>query len=157
MNAWLALAASLGLAYTAAAIGGLASINARSFYRDLRRPAWAPPAWLFGPVWTLLYGMIGVSAWLVWRDYNFAPVDAFTVYLLQLVVNALWSWLFFRWHKGALAFVTVVVLWCLIVANLVLFWRLVPMAGWLLVPYLGWVSFASLLALTVWRANPERL
>lgn len=157
MNVWFALAASLGLAYTAAAIGGLASINARSFYADLKRPAWAPPGWLFGPVWTLLYFLIGISAWLVWRDFGLKPVDAFVVYIVQLSVNALWSWLFFYWHRGAFAFVAIVVLWCLIVANVVLFWRLVPVAGLLLLPYLAWVSFASVLALAVWRANPDRL
>ena len=87
---WLA-----GPAYIAAAIGSVASINAASFYAELVQPPWAPPAWLFGPMWTTLYGLMGIAAWLAWREPSARP--ALVVFAIQLALNALWSWLFFAW------------------------------------------------------------
>lgn len=144
--------------FAAAAVGGVASANAGSFYQDLVRPDWAPPSWLFGPVWTALYLMMAVAAWLVWRERGFAGArGALTLFLVQLVANGLWSWLFFAWRQGALAFVEVLLLWALIVATLIAFWRVRPLAGVLLVPYLLWVTFASALTFTVWQMNPQIL
>ncbi|MET0377522.1 MAG: TspO/MBR family protein [Spongiibacteraceae bacterium] len=148
----------LGVSFIAAAIGSAASINAGSFYAQLVRPDWAPPANVFGPVWTLLYLLMGVSAWLVWRIGGFrATRSALTLFLVQLVVNALWSWLFFEWHRGALAFVDIVLLLGLIVATFVSFWRIKPLAGVLLVPYVLWVSFAAALNYSLWILNPQIL
>jgi nitroreductase len=94
----------LGLTYAAAAVGGAASARAGAFYAELAQPAWAPPGWLFGPVWSLLYTLMGVAAWLVWRERGFrAARGALTLYLAQLALNALWTWLFFAWRLGALA------------------------------------------------------
>ena len=152
-----ALAAWLSVAFVAAGIGAVASVNAAAFYAGLNRPSWAPPAWLFGPVWTLLYLLMGISVWLVWRQTGFTRWLPFCVFFLQLGFNALWSWLFFYWHAGALAFVEILLLWLLILANILVFWEIVPVAALLLVPYMGWVSFAGLLAWTVWRANPDVL
>src|SRR5690606_10580565 len=92
----------LGVSFAAAAIGGFASANAGDFYVRLIRPDWAPPGWLFGPVWTILYLLMAVSAWLVWRERGFrgAPV-ALGLFLAQLAANALWTWLFFAWRLGA--------------------------------------------------------
>ena len=83
----------LVLAYIAAAIGAVASIEAASFYQSLQQPSWAPPAWLFGPMWTTLYGLMGIAAWLAWREPNARP--ALIVFVVQLALNALWSWLYF--------------------------------------------------------------
>src|SRR6476620_405099 len=112
----LGLAAWLAVVFVAAAIGAAASVEASSFYAQLNRPAWAPPASAFGPVWSVLYLLMGVAAWLVWREQG-APrrVAALVLFGVQLGANALWSWLFFAWRHGALAFVDVLVLLLLIV------------------------------------------
>jgi tryptophan-rich sensory protein len=152
------LAAWLFVTFVAAAIGGSASVQAGPFYTQLLRPDWAPPPAIFGPVWTVLYVLMGIAAWLVWRVGGFrAARSALTLYLVQLALNALWTWLFFGWHRGALAFADIIVLWALIVATLIAFWRIRPLAGALLVPYLLWVSFAAALNYSVWQLNPQVL
>lgn len=152
------LAAWLIGSFAAAGIGGAASVQAGAFYADLVRPGWAPPSWVFGPVWTVLYALMGIAAWLVWRVGGFrAARTALTLFIVQLVLNASWSWLFFGWHRGALAFADIGLLWALIVATLVAFWRIRPLAGALLVPYLLWVSFALALNYAVWQLNPTLL
>lgn len=144
--------------FIAAAIGAAASVQAAAFYGQLAQPAWAPPASVFGPVWTVLYACMGVAAWRVWRHGGFAAQRrALWVFLLQLALNALWSWLFFGWHQGALALLDIVLLWMLIVVTIVLFWRTSPVAGALLLPYLAWVSFAAALNYAVWQLNPQAL
>jgi len=111
----------LAAAFVAAAIGSVASIHASSFYAQLARPEWAPPGWVFGPVWTALYTLMGIAAWLVWCVGGFRGARAaLTVFLVQLAVNALWSWLFFGWQLGALSFADIVVLLALIVVNIML-------------------------------------
>ena len=128
------------------------------FYETLLRPSWAPPAWLFGPVWTVLYLLMGVAVWLVWRPAGFRAAAApLTLFLVQLVLNALWTWIFFAWNRGGLAFAEILVLWVLILATLVAFWRARPLAGVLFVPYLAWVTFAAALNLAMWRMNPAVL
>ena len=152
------LVAWLAASFIAAAIGGAASIQAGPIYTQLVRPEWAPPPALFGPVWTILYTTMGVAAWLVWREGGFrAARGALGLFLVQLALNSLWSWLFFGWHLGGLAFADIVLLWVLIVATLVSFWRVKPSAGALLAPYLRWVSFASALNFSVWQLNPQVL
>ena len=131
---FLGLAGWLLASFAAAGMGGLASVNAAGFYGDLVRPPWAPPAWLFGPVWSVLFLLMGVAAWLVWRDHGFRGAGAaLKLYLAQLLANALWSWLFFAWRQGAFAFAEVVVLWLLIAATIFSFWRLNRLAALLLV------------------------
>lgn len=152
------LAGWLVVCFISAAVGSAASIQAGSFYAELVRPEWAPPPSVFGPVWTVLYTLMGISAWLVWRERGFmAAGPALTLFLVQLALNALWTWLFFAWQRGALAFIDILLLWVLIVATLITFWRIRPVAGALLVPYLLWVSFASALNYSVWQLNPEIL
>lgn len=142
--------------FVAAAVGAAASVDAPSFYAQLSKPAWAPPAGVFGPVWTVLYALMGVAAWLVWRSPG-PKRAALTLFGAQLAANALWSWLFFAWHRGALAAVEILVLLALIVAMIVAFWRISRLAALLMVPYLLWVSFASVLTWAVWRSNPTLL
>jgi tryptophan-rich sensory protein len=152
------LIAWLVVAFIFAGIGAVASVEASSFYSQLQRPVWAPPAGVFGPVWTTLYAFMGIAAWLVWRVAGFAVVrTALLLFLVQLVINSLWSWLFFGWHLGGWAFADVIVLWFLIVATLIAFWQNSRLAGLLLVPYLLWVSFAAVLNYTVWQLNPQLL
>jgi benzodiazapine receptor len=144
--------------FIAAALGATASANAPEFYAELTLPAWAPPAWLFGPVWTILYLLMAIAAWLVWRERGFrAAAAALTLFLVQLALNALWSWLFFAWQQGAAAFVEILLLWALIVATMVAFWRIRPLAAILLAPYLAWVTFAAVLCYAIWRLNPQLL
>ena len=154
----LGLAGWLAITFVAAATAAATSVNAGAFYAQLVLPAWAPPAWVFGPVWSLLYIVIGVAAWLVWRVNGFHHARwALTLYIVQLALNALWSWLFFGWHRGALAFADILLLWLLIATTLIAFYRVRALAGWLLVPYLTWVSFASVLNYAVWQLNPASL
>lgn len=154
----LGLLAWLFVTFVASGIGAAASIRAASFYGLLAQPSWAPPSSVFGPVWTILYALMGIAAWLVWRNRGFRHHRlALTLFLAQLAVNALWSWLFFAWHRGALAFADIVLLWLLIVATLLSFWRVRPLAGALLIPYLLWVSFAAGLNFSVLQLNPQIL
>ncbi|MBI5230808.1 MAG: tryptophan-rich sensory protein [Coriobacteriales bacterium] len=152
------LIALLAITYAAAAVGAIASADAPSFYQSLAKPAWAPPAGIFGPVWSVLYTLIAVSAFLVVRDLGWrrarGPV---AVYLVQLGVNALWTWIFFAWRSGLAALVDIVLLLGLVIVMLVLFWRVRPVAGALILPYLAWVTFASALTLSVWVLNPGLL
>jgi len=154
----IGLAGWLLLTFLAAGIGATASLHAGSFYMQLVRPEWAPPPAVFGPVWSVLYALMGIAAWLVWRARGLAAARVpLTAYVVQLAANALWSWLFFGWHRGALAFVDILVLWLLILVTIGLFWRVHRVAGALLVPYLLWVSFALALNWTAWRLNPQLL
>jgi benzodiazapine receptor len=146
------------ITFSAAAVGAWGSADSSAFYADLARPSWAPPSWLFGPVWSALYALMAVSAWLVWRIRGFNGArTALALFIVQLAANALWSWLFFAWHRGDLAFVEVLLLWGLIVATIVSFQRVDRLAAVLLYPYLAWVTFASALTFAVWRLNPEVL
>jgi tryptophan-rich sensory protein len=148
----------LTVAFVAGGVGAIASTDAPAFYAQLQRPAWAPPASVFGPVWSTLYVLMGVAAWLVWREPpQGGRARALVLFTLQLAINALWSWLFFAWHSGGLAFADVLLLLALIVATVGAFWRVRRLAALLLLPYLAWVGFASALTWTVWRANPALL
>ena len=144
--------------FIAAGIGATASIEAGPFYTQLVRPGWAPPSSVFGPMWTVLYALMGIAAWLVWRIGGFrAATTALTLFLVQLGFNALWSWLFFGWNRGAWAFADIILLWALILTTLIAFWKIRPLAGVLLLPYLVWVSFAAVLNYFVWQLNPQIL
>jgi translocator protein len=124
------------------------------WYARLVKPSWTPPSSVFAPVWSTLYILMGVAAWLVWRRVGFAgaPV-ALALFGFQLVLNALWSYLFFGIHQPAIAFVDIVVLWLAILATTIGFWRVSVPAGVLLLPYLCWVTLASALNLQLWRLN----
>ncbi|MFO7786405.1 MAG: TspO/MBR family protein [Halospina sp.] len=146
------------LLLTVAVLGAVASINAGAFYESLEQPAWAPPGAWFGPVWTTLYALMALAAWLVWRRWRFsgAPI-ALGLFIIQLLPNVLWSWLFFVWHLGAWSFANILLLWGLILATLVSFWRVHRGAALLLLPYLLWVSLAVALNYSVWQLNPGAL
>jgi tryptophan-rich sensory protein len=125
-----------------------------SWYLGLRKPAWNPPAWIFAPVWTVLYGMIAVAGWRIWLVHTEKAVGlALAVYALQLLLNGLWSWLFFGLHKPAWALAEIVALLVSIITTIVTFERVDSIAAWLLVPYLVWVGFATVLNFELWRLN----
>jgi translocator protein len=151
------------LTFSAAAIGGLASRNAEQFYAELAKPAWAPDASVFGPVWTVLYVLMAVAAVLVWwsQPWSHSGVAArqrgLILYVVQLALNGLWTWLFFAWRLGALALVDIVALAAVLVWTILEFRRAHRVAAWLLLPYLAWVLFATALTLTIWRGNPDLL
>lgn len=144
-----------GLAVVAVAVvGGLAPASAAAQYGTLRQPSWAPPPSVFGPVWTVLYATIAVAGWLVWRRYGWAGARAaLSVYAVQLVLNALWTPLFFGAGLLGVAFAELCLLWLAVVATIALFARKARAAAFLLVPYLAWVTFAGALNLAIWLLN----
>jgi len=148
----LGLVAFVVLCFGTAALGR--SATARSvldWYVDLRKPPWTPPSWIFGPVWTLLYGMMAVAGWLAWRDERTKTTTL--VFLLQLFLNGAWGWVFFGARRPDLGLACIVLLWLAIVATIAAFWKISRMAVILFVPYLAWVTFAALLNLAVVRLN----
>lgn len=154
----LGLVGWLVATFAAGSVGAIASARAATFYGQLSQPNWAPPAWLFGPAWSVLYISMAIAAWLVWRERGFRGARiALSLYVIQLAANALWTWLFFVLRLGALSLAEIVLLWLLIAATIVNFWPIRRLAAWLLVPYLAWVSFASALTFSLWRSNPAVL
>jgi benzodiazapine receptor len=142
----------IALTYCAAATGAFVSTG--GWYASLAKPAWNPPGWLFGPVWTLLYTMMAVAAWLVWQEGGWkARKRELGLYLFQWVLNALWTPLFFGLQRPGLAFAEILVLDLALLATLISFWRVRRAAGLLLVPYVAWVAFASVLNFVIWRMN----
>jgi benzodiazapine receptor len=147
-----ALVGWLALSFTAAAMGGF--FLPGEWYTSLRKPSWNPPNWIFGPVWTVLYATMAVAAWLVWKRGGFAGQRlALYLFLIQILLNALWSPLFFGMRNPGLAFVDIVLLWLAVLATVVAFWKTRPLTGALLVPYVAWVTFASVLNFAIWRLN----
>ena len=148
----LALAGWLVLCFSAAAIGGFFMPGA--WYAALKKPSWNPPNWIFAPVWTALYAAMGTAAWLVWKRGGFTGQRvALAFFLAQLLLNALWSPLFFGIHRPGLAFADIALLWLALLPTVATFWKASPLAGGLLVPYLAWVTFASALNFALWRLN----
>ncbi|WP_265519769.1 TspO/MBR family protein [Nitratireductor luteus] len=149
----LMLIAFAGVSFGAAATGII--FRPGKWYRQLDKPRWRPPDWLFAPVWTTLYAMIALSGWLVWREAGFAAaVLPLSVYAIQLILNAAWTPIFFGLRRPDLAMIEIAMVWASIFAMIVLFHPISPVAAWLLVPYLAWVSFASALNFSIWRRNP---
>ena len=125
-----------------------------AWYESLSKPEWNPPNWIFAPVWTTLYVMMAVAAWQVWRNVGFSGARyALSLFMVQLALNALWSYLFFGLNSPALAFLEIMILWTVILIVLLLFWRINTTAGALMVPYLAWVSFATYLNFVLWQLN----
>lgn len=152
---WGALALLLSATGAAAFIAAIASVGAGDFYQLLSKPTWAPPAQVFGPVWSVLYVLMAVAAWLVIRARGWPRArPAIALYALQLALNALWTWLFFRWRVGWVALVEILALWALLLFTASAFWRARRLASGLLMPYLAWVTFAVALTYAIWRRNP---
>lgn len=140
------------LALVAATASSGAFFMPGEWYASLRKPAWTPPGWLFGPAWTVLYVAIAVAGWLVWRARR--RIDApLVVWGLQLIANAAWSWLFFGLHRPGLALFDILVMLSLIIGFIVLARRSSRAAAWLFVPYALWVTFAGALNFAIWWMN----
>ena len=150
----IVLAGWIALCWSAALPGAM--FRPGEWYAGLQKPAWTPPDWIFGPVWSALYSMMGVAAWLVWKRGGFGRQRAaLSLFLVQLLFNALWSPLFFGLHHPGLALADLALLWVALAATVAAFWRARPVAGVLLLPYLAWVSFAGALNFALWRLNPS--
>ncbi len=148
----IGLAGFIAACFLAALMGAL--FRPGEWYERLKQPSWQPPNRLFAPVWTVLYLMIAVAGWLIWRRAGFAGAGLpLAVYALQLILNAAWSPLFFGLHRPDLGLVDIVLVWMSIIATIVLFYPIHVVAALLLVPYLAWVSFATALNFAVWRLN----
>jgi benzodiazapine receptor len=149
---FLALLAWVGLCFLAAWVGS--RFTPGELYLQLQKPSWTPPGYLFGPVWSILYLSMGVAAWMVWRRAGFSAASlALALFVVQLILNATWSWIFFGMHKPGLAFAEILVLWSTILMTMIAFWRVSATAGMLFLPYLAWVSFAAFLNYSIWQLN----
>jgi translocator protein len=149
MNKWSAL---VGFIVLCLAVGGgagyLTSNSVLTWFPTLVKPSFNPPAWLFAPIWTTLYIMMAVAAWLVWLSKG-----SLVLFYVQLALNFAWSLLFFGLHSPAMALIDIAAMWIAILLTLLGFWKVDARAGWLLVPYLAWVSFASVLNASIWWLN----
>ena len=152
---WIALVIFLALCFGVAGLGSLATTpQIEGWYQTIRKPSWTPPNWLFGPVWTLLYAMMAVAAWLVWRRAGWEGAKvALLIFAVQLGLNLAWSFIFFRFHETGVAVLEIVLLWVAILATIFIFARHSKPAAALLLPYLLWVSYASALNFSIWRLN----
>lgn len=152
---WIGLAFLLIVCVGAGGLGAVATTpQIEGWYRTLAKPAWTPPDWIFGPVWTTLYILMAIAAWLVWKPAGLKSAGLpLSLFAVQLILNIAWSWIFFGSRQPGWAFAEVVLLWIAILATVVVFFRCSQVAGWLLVPYLAWVSFAAVLNSAIWRMN----
>lgn len=127
-----------------------------NWYAALAKPSWTPPGWLFGPVWTLLYAAMGVSAWILWRNRSRPGARrALACFGVQLALNFAWTPVFFGLHRPGLAAAVIVTLLAMIVATVAASWRVSRAAALLLLPYAGWVGFASCLNVAIWLLNAQ--
>lgn len=149
----LALPGFLVITFCAPALGAFTLPG--EWYAGLNKPSWNPPSWVFGPAWTLLYTLMAVAAWLVWKQGGWGRQRRpLVLYFIQLALNAAWTPVFFGAHQMGAALAVIMALWLAILLTLISFWRVRLSAGLLLVPYLAWVTFATTLNFTLWRMNP---
>ncbi|HWB13001.1 MAG TPA: TspO/MBR family protein [Pirellulales bacterium] len=152
---WVGLVVFVVACLGAGGLGAVATTpEIEGWYKTLSKPSWNPPDYVFGPVWTTLYVLMAIAAWLVWRPGGFMAAAApLTLFAVQLALNVAWSWIFFGMHQPGWAFLEVLILWLAIVTTTVAFFRRSKAAGCLMMPYLAWVSFASVLNFSIWRIN----
>lgn len=148
---YLPLIVMIAMVLAMAATGAI--FKPGSWYETLAKPSWTPPDWAFPVVWSILYVMIVIAGWLVWKQAGWSA--ALVVWGVQLIFNGAWSWLFFGMKRMDLAFIDVILLWLGIAAFMVLAWPISPLASLLFLPYLVWVTIAAALNRTVWRMNPN--
>jgi translocator protein len=151
----IALAVFLGLVAVVSGLGSLFTMSGMDgWYESLDQPDWDPPDWVFGPIWSVLYLGIGVSAWLVWRARGISGARVpLAVWGVQLALNLLWTLIFFGLEQPGFATIEIAILWLAIVATIAAFWPISKVAAMILVPYLAWVSFAAALTFSIWRLN----
>jgi len=154
-NQWLALAGYLAACFLVSAVAGYATVQSiPTWYANISKPGFTPPNQVFAPVWTILYALMGIAAWLIWRMPD-SPhrTRAIALFWLQLLLNFAWSWIFFYLHLILGAALEIVILWFAILFTTIAYRRVYPLAGWMMIPYLCWVSFASVLNWGIWHAN----
>ncbi len=154
-----ALILSVGVCLLAGVIGSyFTTPNIATWYDTLQKPFFTPPPWVFAPVWTTLYILMGISLWLVWREWKSTETGdarlAFKLFFMQLGLNVLWSLLFFGFRSPLAGMIGIILLWIAILATIVVFFRISRTAGLLLIPYIAWVTAASALTLGVLTLNP---
>ncbi len=154
LNNFLKLPISILVALLVGALGSLFTTSSiQNWYATLAKPSFNPPAWLFAPVWTILYVLMGISFWMIWTSRSKEKNRAMGLFVVQLVLNGIWSPVFFGAHSIGGALALIVLLWAAIVLTILIFKKISKPAAWLLVPYILWVSFAMLLNFAIWRLN----
>jgi tryptophan-rich sensory protein len=158
VHSFVTLTACIAICEAIGIIGSLFTIPAiqTQWYQDLLKPAFQPPAWLFAPVWTILYACMGIATYLIWiepKTKGRLKAQAMTIFTLQLIMNLYWSILFFGKQNPGLAFIEILILWISILCTILVFHRISKIATYLLIPYLFWVSFASVLNFSLWLNN----
>jgi tryptophan-rich sensory protein len=155
MNKYLKLFISQLLPQIAGGLGAFFTLSSvQSWYLTLNKPSWNPPSWLFGPVWTTLYVLMGIACFLIWKSEHPRKKQVLTLYFLQLFLNSLWSPAFFGAQNPMLGILVIVPMWASILACILLFRKINTWAAVLMIPYLIWVSFATVLNATIWYLNP---
>lgn len=154
LNNTLKLIIAVAISELAGIAGSFFTVSAiPDWYASLEKPALNPPAWIFGPVWVSLYFLMGISLWLIWKSGAAEKKRAIWLFVVQLVLNAVWSPVFFGAHAIGSALIIIVLLWAAIVMNILIFSKISKIAAWLLVPYIVWVSFAAYLNYAFWILN----
>jgi tryptophan-rich sensory protein len=148
----IAIAIPLAVGFTS---GFFTATGTGSWYQTINKPSWNPPNWIFGPVWTTLYILMGIALFLVWKSGALAPLKkaAITFFAIQMALNFFWSFIFFNQHQIGWALAEIIALWLMILLSIFAFARVNNTAAWLLVPYISWVSFAAILNYTIWKLN----
>ena len=152
---WIGLAIIFGICFTVAASGSLFTASSvKTWYPGLRKPAGTPPPWVFGPVWSILYALMAAAAWLVWRQRIHKDVGlALALFMVRLILNGLWSVVFFGLRRPGAALVEIIVLLAAIATTAMRFAESSRLAFWLMTPYGAWVLYASYLNFGIWRLN----
>jgi len=156
MNNSIKLIIAIAIPVAVGAISGFfTATGVESWYQTINKPSWNPPGWIFAPVWTTLYIMMGVALFLVWKSdsSDILKKTAITLFTIQLVLNFFWSFIFFDQHQIGWALVEIIAMWIFILLTIFAFGNISKLAAWLLVPYISWVSFATILNYTIWKLN----
>lgn len=156
MSSYVKLLIAIAIPVLVGGISGFFTVSGvESWYQTIHKPSWNPPNWVFGPVWTTLYVMMGIALWLVWKEDTSRELKmiAFILFGVQLILNFLWSFVFFKLEQPGFAFLEILFMWVAILATIFAFAQVNKTAAWLLVPYISWVSFAAILNFTIWIMN----
>ncbi|MGB3006227.1 MAG: TspO/MBR family protein [Chitinophagaceae bacterium] len=156
MNNILKLIISLAIPLAIGATSGFFTVSGvESWFQTINKPTWNPPNWIFGPVWTTLYVMMGIAFFIIWKSEIRSELkkSAIVLFAVQLVLNFFWSFIFFNQHEIGWALVEIIVMWFFILFSIFAFGNISKTAAWLMVPYISWVSFATILNYTIWQLN----
>ena len=156
MNNSIKLIIAIAIPVAVGAISGFfTATGVESWYQTINKPSWNPPGWIFGPVWTTLYVMMGIALFLVWKSdsSDILKKTAIALFAIQLILNFFWSFIFFDQQQPGWALVEIIAMWIFILLTIFAFGNVSKLAAWLLVPYISWVSFATILNYTIWKLN----